>query len=262
MTDNMNGFSKKYVIGILIVCMLIIIPSFVKAQEWYELRVIIIEAKVDLDNPESLEDTLNESLANEGLVNEGLVNERLGVYKNPKEHIAESLEAAKEIALQIGSDMIYGRKFVFVPKDALRGIEESWEFEQVAYIRPDDPKFYDIRREVFNNQIIVIFRYDLEQAQYDWLSVWESANILPGGGVGLVSTIAKDQVRGKKEALLDAYKVAILDRLKEEIINKPLKVRGLVKLAEQPYTAKTDGYYRAKVKVLIKIEEIKAQQVY
>lgn len=243
----MNIFSTRYRIEILIGCLLIIMPSFVKAQEWYELRVIILEAKVELDNFDKLNDVLNGEAS---------------VYQNPQEHIAASMEAAKEIALHIGSDMIYGRRFTFVPQDRLRGIEESWNFEPVLYIRADDPNLYDISRELFKNQIIVVFRYDLGKDQYDWLSLWESASILTSGGVGFVPTIETDQVKGQKEAILDAYKVAIKSRLKERIINKPLEVRGVVKLAEQPYTTKTGGYYRAKVKVLIKIEEVKEHQAY
>lgn len=243
----MNIFSIQYRIGILIGCLFIIMPSLVKAQEWYELRVIILEAKVELDNLDKLNDVLNGEAS---------------VYQNPQEHIAASLEATKKIALHIGSDMIYGRRFTFVPQDRLRGIEESWNFEPVSYIRADDPNLYDISREFFENQIIVVFRYDLGKDQYDWLSLWESASILTSGGVGFVPIIEKDQVKGQQEAILDAYKVAIKSRLKERIINKPLEVRGVVKLSEQPYTTKTGGYYRAKVKVLIKIEEVKEHQAY
>lgn len=238
---------------LLLIALFISLSSWIVfSQEWYQSRVIITEVWADFPDADLLDDltqTLNE-------------HEDPQVHLTRQKRVNKALDDVHQMALQIYSDIIFGYVFEYTPSDLKRNIEEKWVLTQIAKIPEGDTHLYDISRDVYNNQIAVVFRYDLSAEQFEWLQRWQNAEIFSSKGVGLVPSVGKHQVEGKYAAMKDAYKQAIRKRLQDMMLNKPLRVTGLVRLEDQPYLTKNGSYYEAKVKISMKIDNVTQQQAY
>lgn len=236
----MSRFTKKNSCCFILLC----IAHIVWSQEWYESSVIILENISSLTDPQQL------------------ILPPLEFSEHPKAYVEQSLKENRAYIIQLFSLVIYGYRFTYVPQDNQRNIEESWNFTPIAYILPDDINLHELDIQIVESQLSVVYRYNLSSQQATWLKGWESAEVIPSSGIGISYATDVQESVAKISALDDAIRSAIRDRMQQVIPTKPLEIVGLVKLESQPFIYKTGEFYNAKVKVKIKVENIKEQQVF
>lgn len=216
-------------------------------QEWFESKVIIMESVTSIqDDITNLDFNLSKN-----------TQPLLGAKR-----LALSIKENRMFVLELFELAIYGYIFYFTPSDILRNIDEKWEFIPVATLLVDDIKLQEISREIYGEQLSVIYRYNLSNPQVQWMQSWESSDILSGAGIGV--SYAKDlsESTAKIQALQDGLKVSVREKLTQQIPTKPLRVEGIVKMTNQPFFTKSGEYVHAKLKVRIKINNVQKQQIF
>jgi len=168
-------------------------------------------------------------------------------------------EAAARRALEearfVFSGMIFGYRFLYVPSDKTRQVEEHFTLELLHQIPWGDPGLVAKQAVPFNeNRLTVRIRYNLSEHHSYRLNSWQSTiyPVSSGAGEGTAMGGYKEKITAIKEAV----KAAIRSYGREAVYNKPREMSGEVLLVESPYIIINEGSYLAKVKIKLKGVEI------
>ena len=215
------------------------------SQKWYESKVIILSSSSDiLASPANIDLSFPEE------------------EDSFERQIDLSAQETRIVAQLLFSSVIYGYSFTYKPADTARGIRASWVLDPITNIDKDDENLIAINQDITQGKVTVIYRYNLDSQQAAWLRNWDTADVVPSEGESSVYVKSFITVLAKKEALEEAIKEAIHKRLAIQTPTKPLEVTGLVRIIEQPFLYQSGEYYHAKVKVKLKINSIKQQQLF
>ncbi|MDC7126618.1 MAG: hypothetical protein PQJ46_13695 [Spirochaetales bacterium] len=163
-------------------------------------------------------------------------------------------------AQYVFSGMIYGFKFVYIPKDNSRGIEEEFTVEPVYSIPWGDEGLSAATSYYKDGRYQASVRYKVRAEQLPWIASWETNMLASTGGTGDARLYSGYE--GKIEAINDSIKGAIRNYLRPRIYNKPRRIKGTVRLNEVPYIIVDSGKYICQSKVTFRFDEILEYQHY
>lgn len=166
-----------------------------------------------------------------------------------------ALENLLEEARYVFSGMIFGFSFDYTPSDKIRSVEEQFTLRPIARIPWGDKQLsvVDTRRE--DKQLIARIRYDIAEYQKPWVSLWQGSSIptATARGTGNVLKGFEEKIG----AVEDGVKEAVRAYLRRRVYNKPKRITGECAFAEPPRIHADAGEYHAKVRIKLKIEEVR-----
>jgi hypothetical protein len=110
------------------------------------------------------------------------------------------------------------------------------------------------------NRLYARIRYDIHEYQKPWVELWQTGSLHSAGGTGEADLFAGP---GQKiVAMKNGIKQAIRTHLRARVFNKPKKITGEVLFSEPPHLYINAAGYFAKVRVKVKIEEIRPYSAY
>lgn len=223
----------------IFICIVILSTCLLQSQKWYESKVIILEASSDvLANSAMLEYTSLERTNDiDALVLEGIAETKL-------------------LVTTLFSGVINGYQFEYTPSDKISNTQEYWNLTLLHKLDTSDENIVLVNQEIYEGVLSVIYRYNLTDYQVSWLKSWEVSDIVSSKGEGVVYSDSFITSTTKIQALEEAIKVAIRNQLIQTIPNKPLRVKGIVRIVNQPFFIRSGEYYTAKVKVAIQVKDI------
>ncbi len=157
-----------------------------------------------------------------------------GLYDYP-------IKSIRRVAPFLISGMVYGWKFVYVPSDKARGVEEYLEVTEILNINDTDEKITYTSPWIQNNRLNCWCEFNRSEAQIQNYRMWNSIQhpVIQGRGSGSLST----GFDGIREAAEDALKNAVREHFRSRIKNKPKEIRGSVLIKDSPTVGISSGRY-------------------
>lgn len=165
-----------------------------------------------------------------------------------------------EEAQYVFSAMIYGFKFIYIPKDNSRGVAEEFTIEAVHTIPWGDPGLSASSGRYKDGRYDADIRYNVSDEQLPWVISWDTNILSTVTAVGEGSLYAG--LEGKKEAINNSIKESLRNYLRPRIYNKPRSISGTARLAAVPYIAMDSGKYLAMSKITLRFDKILEYKVY
>ena len=155
--------------------------------------------------------------------------------------------------IEVVSGMIYGWKFVYVPSDIKREIDEIFTLTPVALIKKGDPnmKFKDnwVKDYIMYQNIV----YNLQEFQMKRINSWHTTVTPRSTGEGSASI---HEVDGKSQSLKEAIKDSIKKEFQSRGKDKPRSIEGQIILEENPRVFINTGSFITQVEVLLFYRDI------
>lgn len=158
------------------------------------------------------------------------------------------------------SGMIYGWAFRYVPEAPDREVAMEFELQPHAFIPWGDPALVVREMRSADNILYGVIDYRLSRDDQARRDSWQSIATVRSGGIGSEEILMGTQ--GKLHAIETAVRDAIDRHLRIVVPNRPRAAYGDVILAEEPLLRPVAGLYEARVRVLVRIEEIQPYLVY
>ena len=166
----------------------------------------------------------------------------------------ESISLLLEEARWVFSGMIYGFRFVYVPSDTKREIEEIFLLEPLAMIPRGDPNLKVLSVTETDGRYYMTLAYTLEPYQELRVESWISSVFVSSGGSGEAPFHEEScSIRAAENAVKDGLR----NYLRPLEYNKPRKVEGLVAFRAVPVKTYISGGCRMDVKIQIRIDKIR-----
>lgn len=151
------------------------------------------------------------------------------------------IKSIRRVAPFLISGMIYGWKFVYVPSDKARGVEEYLEVTEILDINDTAEKITYTSPWIQNNRLNCWCEFNRSEAQIQNYRMWNSIQhpVIQGRGSGSLSR----GFDGIREAAEDALKNAVREHFRSRIKNKPKEIRGSVLIKDSPTVGISSGRY-------------------
>ena len=166
------------------------------------------------------------------------------------------VQEIKKIAPFIISGMVYGWKFVYVPYDKSRGIEEYFE---ITEINPADKITYS-SPWIDDTFLRCWCEYTRTKPEIQNYKAWASITnpVIRGRGYGSV----RDGFEGIKDAAADSLKSAIREYYRGITKNKPREISGSVLIKNEPIIGIDSGRYAINLDFFLECDTIKKYGLY
>ncbi len=174
-----------------------------------------------------------------------------GLRPVPREVAVERL---LDEAVFILSGMIYGFRFVYVPRDPTRRVDEQFDLTPYATIVRGDPRLDVLQTWVSDDRLYARISYTVDEQQRAWYRGWRSAANASATGVGTAGFFEGPAV--KHETARDAIRGAIHSHVRSLELNRPRRIEGAVLIAEGPISGIRSGHYETRLSVLLQVDEI------
>lgn len=177
---------------------------------------------------------------------------------NHTEGDAEPAEGLLREARYVFSGMIYGFSFLYTPSDRQRQVAEMFSINPVARIPwgAAGLRVVSTRRDEYRTY--GRFYYSPSPSQQARLDAWSSV-ALPRS-----TAEARTSIVGGREAKYDAIESAVQEAirayLRTRIYNKPREIRGSITFVEPPKVRLDAGAYVARVKVALRVDDVREYQ--
>lgn len=160
-----------------------------------------------------------------------------------------------EIVPFLVNGMVYGWKFVYVPSDKARGVEEYFEIQE---IQSEDLVKNGIKYSetwIEDGKLNCWVDYKRTQDQIQLYKLWSSIEnpAIQGRGYGKI----EDGFDGIKKASEDALKNAVRDYYRKMIKNKPKEITGSVLIRRAPLLGIDSGRYAINLDFFLEYGRIK-----
>lgn len=151
------------------------------------------------------------------------------------------IKSVKEVAPFIITGMVYGWKFVYVPSDKQRGVEEYLEIEEIVPAARIAPGITYVSPWIQDEKFNCWSEYTRNASQIQTYNLWNSIKnpVIHGVGYGDI----KKGFPGLKEAAYDALKNAVREHYRAVIKNKPKEITGSVLIRDIPTIGISSGRY-------------------
>jgi len=165
-----------------------------------------------------------------------------------------------EEARTLLAGMVYGWSFVWTPGDLSRKVEDRFELAPVAEIPWGSERLVVRQTQVEATRLFAQVSYTMDAAEQLRRESWEGAVVDAATGAGKASTM---KGRGAKlEALANAIKDAVRNRLHTRILNKPREIRGEVVLWDDPQVWVGQGAYHAMARIRLRVTDIVPYRIF
>jgi hypothetical protein len=171
--------------------------------------------------------------------------------------IAERLRAEAEWSY-LG--MIYGFDVSYVPLDRARGVAESYSVVPAWESRRHLPGLALRQMEWQGDILRAYVEYTMDKAQLSRYLGWRRADTVPFQAEGAAGASGGGTMRMK--AMEEAVKTALREYARTLTRNKPSQVKAIVALERPPDVFYREGSYVARVRVRIKVLELRPYAVY
>jgi hypothetical protein len=152
------------------------------------------------------------------------------------------------------SGMVYGYRFDYVPGDPSREIEESFELTPFAAIPRGDSRLTVLQTWIDHDRLVARVGYGLSAEQEGWYQGWHSSANARSSGSGVSSLFLGPSNR--IDAISDGIRDAVRNHVRAVEFTRPQRITGAALLAEYPLFGIERGDYRARVDVLLQVDEI------
>ena len=174
------------------------------------------------------------------------------------------VQEIKRIAPFIISGMVYGWKFVYVPYDKARGIEEYFEITEInaeAFTNNYGPNKITYSSPWVDDTLLHCWcEYYRTKAEVQNYKAWASITypVIRGRGYGSV----KDGFEGIKAASVDSLKSAVREYYRGITKNKPRQISGSVLIKNEPILGIDAGRYAINLDFFLECDTIKGYGIY
>ncbi|MFW6363455.1 MAG: hypothetical protein ACOC0D_06375 [Spirochaeta sp.] len=171
----------------------------------------------------------------------------------PAQHVLEE-------ARWVYSGIIYGWRFRYVPENKARGYDEEFETEAVHELDWGDTGL-TIRQTWENDgRFFAKIDYALNRDQTARREAWGSGSTLMGQGRGSSPYLGGHGER--KNAVLDALRMAVREYLRARHHTPPREVTGRIVLVDPPLIGISSGAYTSTVRVRFQIDSFRKYDVF
>lgn len=164
-----------------------------------------------------------------------------------------------EEARRAYSGMIWGFRFTYVPMDKTRNIEESFKMESAQEISTADPRLLPDAPIIEGTNAAAYVDFRMNADETDRFRQWSGSLYPRSQGEGRVPARSRNS---RFAAIEDAVRSAVREYARGATLNKPREITGWCAF-EQPADIRFQaGHYLARVKIRLKIEEIRHYEVF
>ena len=174
------------------------------------------------------------------------------------------VQEIKKIAPFIISGMVYGWRFVYVPYDKARGIEEYFEVTEVnaeVFTNNYGPNKITYSSPWIDDTYLRCWcEYTRTKAEVQNYKAWASITnpVIRGRGYGSV----RDGFEGIKDAAADSLKSAVSEYYRGITKNKPREITGSVLIKNEPILGIDSGRYAINLDFFLECDTIKKYGIY
>ena len=174
------------------------------------------------------------------------------------------VQEIKKIAPFIISGMVYGWRFVYVPYDKARGIEEYFEVTEVnaeVFTNNYGPNKITYSSPWIDDTYLRCWcEYTRTKAEVQNYKAWASITnpVIRGRGYGSV----RDGFEGIKDAAADSLKSAVREYYRGITKNKPREITGSVLIKNEPILGIDSGRYAINLDFFLECDTIKGYGIY
>lgn len=165
-----------------------------------------------------------------------------------------------EEARTLLAGMVYGWTFVWTPSDLSRKVEDRFELTPVAEIPWGSERLVVRQTQLEDTRLFAQVSYTMDPAEQLRRESWAGAVVDAATGAGEASTMKGRQA--KLEALANAIKDAVRNRLHTRILNKPREIRGEVVLWDDPQVWVGQGAYHAVARIRLRVTDIVPYRIF
>ena len=174
------------------------------------------------------------------------------------------VQEIKKIAPFIISGMVYGWKFVYVPYDKARGIEEYFEVTEInaeAFTNNYNPNKIIYSSPWVDDTLLHCWcEYYRTNAEVQNYKAWSSIThpVIRARGYGSI----KDGFEGIRTAAEDSLKAAVREYYRGITKNKPRQISGSVLIKNEPILGIDAGRYAINLDFFLECDTIKGYGIY
>ena len=174
------------------------------------------------------------------------------------------VQEIKKIAPFIISGMVYGWKFVYVPYDKARGIEEYFEVTEInaeAFTNNYNPNKIIYSSPWVDDTLLHCWcEYYRTNAEVQNYKAWSSIThpVIRARGYGSI----KDGFVGIRAAAEDSLKAAVREYYRGITKNKPRQISGSVLIKNEPILGIDAGRYAINLDFFLECDTIKGYGIY
>ena len=174
------------------------------------------------------------------------------------------VQEIKKIAPFIISGMVYGWKFVYVPYDKARGIEEYFEVTEInaqAFTNNYNPNKITYSSPWVDDTLLHCWcEYNRTKAEVQNYKAWASIThpVIRARGYGSI----KDGFEGIRAAAEDSLKAAVREYYRGITKNKPRQISGSVLIKNEPILGIDAGRYAINLDFFLECDTIKGYGIY
>lgn len=174
------------------------------------------------------------------------------------------VQEIKKIAPFIISGMVYGWKFVYVPYDKARGIEEYFEVTEInaeAFTNNYNPNKIIYSSPWVDDTLLHCWcEYYRTNAEVQNYKAWSSIThpVIRARGYGSI----KDGFEGIRAAAEDSLKAAVREYYRGITKNKPRQISGSVLIKNEPILGIDAGRYAINLDFFLECDTIKGYGIY
>lgn len=174
------------------------------------------------------------------------------------------VQEIKKIAPFIISGMVYGWKFVYVPYDKARGIEEYFEVTEInaeAFTSNYNPNKIIYSSPWVDDTLLHCWcEYYRTNAEVQNYKAWSSIThpVIRARGYGSI----KDGFGGIRAAAEDSLKAAVREYYRGITKNKPRQISGSVLIKNEPILGIDAGRYAINLDFFLECDTIKGYGIY
>ena len=166
----------------------------------------------------------------------------------------------RKIAPFIINGMVYGWKFVYVPYDKARGVEEYLEITEIVPVDVIRGGITYTSPWIENNNLNCWVEYSRTDSQVQSYNLWASIQNPVIGGIGYGSV--EKGFEGIEEAARESLKTAIRNHYRKTIKNKPKEITGSVLIRKFPTLGIDSGRYVINLDFFLECGRIVEYSVY
>lgn len=189
----------------------------------------------------------------------GLARSKLsdGPGSFPEEREALQTRAAENLleeARWVFSGRVYGFRFRYVPRAGSWEVEEEFDLEPLFLIPRGAPGLRVDQVIEETDRLTVRFSYWPDEGEKKRTARYRNSGYAAAGGRGGAALM---QEGAREEAMRQAVKLALREDLRRRFYNRPREAAGFVTFSHSPQLRIAAGEYRASVRILYDLQDLR-----